>query len=280
MNINFNTKIYCIFGNPVKHSLSPIMHNSAFSYQKINALYHIFEINSIKDGINAMKILNIKGASVTIPFKIDVLNYLDEIDPLAKLIGAVNTIKNSNGRMFGYNTDGPGAIKALKEKLPDISNKNFLILGNGGAARAIIYSILMEKGSVTVAGRNLSKLEILQNEIKQNGYEIKIKFLEKLNSKIMKNIDVIINTTPLGMGKTSQISPIDIELIKKKHILFDIIYSPDVTKFLDAGIAKGCTVVKGAKMLLYQGVLQFELWNEQEAPVNVMEKSLMENLTL
>lgn len=274
MDINAKTDIYCIFGNPVRHSLSPAMHNLAFEKFNINAKYVAFEPDNIESAVSAMRTLGILGASITIPFKVDVMECIDKIDPMAKDIGSVNTLKNIDGKIHGYNTDGLGAVKALTEAGKKIKNLSILILGNGGGARAIAFSMLHFGANVMVAGRNLNKVKKLTSDLEKRYSGVSPFLISKLSSEIMGKIDVIINTTPLGMYPKEGMSPLKSELLTKKHTVFDIIYSPEMTKLLLDAKQAGAKIVKGGDMLVNQGVEQFRIWTGKKVSTNLFHKAI------
>jgi shikimate dehydrogenase len=274
LEVNAGTEIYCIFGNPVKHSLSPAMQNAAFKALGINAVFTAFEVDNIKYAISAMKALDIRGASVTIPFKIQSIKYVDKLDPLARDIGSINTLHNDNGKIYGYNTDGLGALEALLENDVKIKSSHILLIGNGGSARAIAIALLSKGANVTVAGRNTKKILKLVNDIKKKQKNIGYILINKINIEYMNNIDIIINTTPVGMTPNVNKMPIEPELILKKHIVFDIVYSPHLTKLLKTSKTKGCKIIHGIEMLVNQGAKQFEIWTGKKAPISAMEKKV------
>jgi len=260
------TKIYGILGNPAKHSLSPIIHNTGFEILNIDAKYLIFEPDSIENAIIGVKALKLQGLSVTIPFKESVINYIDEIDPLAKAIGSVNTLVNTNGKIKGYNTDGYGAIQSLKNSNIQINNSTILILGNGGSSRAIAFTLLNEGANVIICGRNLDKVEILTSSLLNYSKNVESITFDSLNNEFMQKIDIVINTTPIGMGDKKNSSPINSDLLNSSHVVFDIVYSPHNTKLLIKAKEKGCKIVYGINMLIFQGLKQFELWTGKAAP--------------
>jgi len=274
MNINAHTKLYCIFGSPVKHSLSPAMHNAAFAETGLNAAYMAFEPESIEGAILAMRALPIYGASITIPFKTDVMPYLDSIDPLAMKIGSVNTLKNIDGAITGYNTDGYGAMLSLEQNGIKVKGANVLILGNGGSARAIAFTLLQENTSVFIAGRNRARMLSLVDDLKKYFDQVDCILLNEITPDFTARMDIIINTTPIGMDPDPDTTPIDENLIHKSNTIMDIVYSPPVTRLLDAGIRKGCNTIRGVDMLFYQGVKQFEIWTGKLAPVEVMRNAI------
>ncbi len=272
--INAHTLLYCIFGNPVRHSLSPFIHNLSFREKNLNAVYLAFEPESIGDSVKAIRSLGISGASVTIPFKVDAMEHLDELDPLAENIGSINTIHNTGGRLKGYNTDGYGAVKSLRENGVNIEGSGFLIIGNGGSARSIAFTILQEGGSVMISGRNVEKVGALKRDLMKTGSGVEAVLLENLDELITAKYDVIINTTPIGMHPDLNSIPIDGDLIKRSHTVFDIVYSPEMTRLLKTASEKGCRIIRGLDMLINQGVKQFEIWTGERAPVELIKAEL------
>jgi shikimate dehydrogenase len=272
------TELYCIFGKPVRHSLSPAMQNAAFIESGVNAKYLAFEVDDMKAAINAMKILNIRGASVTIPNKEAAFKYADHLDPLAEEMGSVNTLKNIDGKIYGYNTDGAGAVRAIRENGFEIKDKDILVIGNGGSARGIAYALLNEKARVVIAGRNSEKIMSLVKNIRKRHKFIDFILIEDINKNFMEDMGVIINTTPIGMSPDIDNIPIDESLITKRHIVFDIVYSPDMTKLLQISKDKGCKIIHGIEMLVNQGALQFEIWTGLKPPLSVMEKAVRKKI--
>jgi shikimate dehydrogenase len=272
--ISDGAEIYCIFGNPVKHTLSPVIQNAAFKKRGINAVFTAFEVKNIKNAISAMKALDIRGASITVPFKIQAIKYVDILDPLAREIGSINTLHNNNGKIYGYNTDGIGALEALVKNGVKILGSRILLLGNGGSARAIAFTLLNKGANVTIAGRNKKKILKLINDIKKKHINIDYILIDEINKEYMNNINTIINSTPLGMSPNTNNMPIKSELILKKHTVFDIVYSPHTTKLLKTSKGKGCKIIHGIEMLVYQGAKQFKIWTGEQAPVSTMEKAV------
>lgn len=252
MNIDTKTKICCIIGNPVEHSLSPVIHNAAYKTLGLNFCYQAFCVDDVKNAISGIRALGIRGASVTVPHKINVMQYLDEIDETAKSIGAVNTIVNNNGKLKGYNTDYIGAMQALEEKTK-LKDKNVVILGAGGAAHAIAFGLQQKQAQITILNRNYDKTKLL-------------------------TADILINATPIGMSPNINESLVPKKYLHKNLVVFDIVYSPKETKLLQDAKLMGCTIIYGYKMLLYQAVSQFQLFTGKKAPVNIMEKVLVKHL--
>ena len=251
--IDSKTDLYAIFGNPVQHSKSPVIHNAWFDQYKINAAYMAFKIKNIADAVKAVKILNIKGASVTIPFKKSVIDYLDMVDKNALNIGAVNTIVNKKGKLYGFNTDYKAAIEPLKPF--GIKNKTVCIIGAGGAASAVAYGINKEKGNLLIVNRSVKKGRTLS--LKYGGRFIS---MEDLKNIYDFKADIIINTTPVGMYPDVEDSPFLSRLLKSEMIVMDIIYNPVQTNLLINAKNKGCTIIDGLSMFMHQGAAQFKLW--------------------
>lgn len=269
MDFNTKTKLFAVIGNPVEHSKSPLIHNIALKEHKINGVYLAFKIENIENAIMSMKELNISGYSVTIPHKINIIKYLDEIDPLAKKIGAVNTVKNKNGKLIGHNTDMIGAINALKEKTK-IKSKKVYVVGSGGAARAIVCGLKEEKANVTIFARDMNQAKELASDFNSN-----VNTLDNINS----DFDILINTTPVGMYPKINESPVDKKLFKKNQVVMDIIFNPMETKLLKDAKKNGAKVISGIEMFLNQGYEQFRIWNNNsEPPKEKMRKALIKEL--
>jgi len=273
-SIGAGTRLCCIFGRPVAHSLSPAMQNAAFESAGIDAVYLAFEPSSIDAAIGAMRALPIHGASVTIPFKTEIMPLLDAIDPLAEKIGAVNTLLHSGGRIIGDNTDGHGASLALAGKGVAVRGARVLIVGNGGSARAIAFTLLEEGGSVCIAGRNGGRVAALAGDLQRHFSGVDCLLLRDLTPEFTEDINIIINATPVGMAPRADERPRDASLLHRHHAVMDIVYSPRTTKLLSLSAAKGCATVGGIDMLLHQGARQFEIWTGKPAPLEAMRKAL------
>lgn len=270
VNINSYTSLYCVLGNPVSHSLSPVMHNSAFAHMGYNAVYLAFQVMDIASAITGLKGLGIKGASVTIPHKVAVKPLLDELDENALKIGAVNTILNKEGRLFGYNTDCMGAIAALSEKTT-IRGKDVVIIGAGGAARAIGFGIISEGGNLTVLNRSTDKGEQLAKDL---GAEFC-----PLSEFSRAKCQVLINTTSVGMTPHVEAMPVQKKDLEKEMVVMDIVYNPLKTTLLKEAENIGCITVDGVSMFVCQGAAQFELWTGEKAPVHVMREVVINALS-
>ena len=261
--------IYAIFGDPVAHSLSPIMHNSAFAHAGHSDIYLAFRVPDIAAAVGAVRALGIRGASITLPHKRSVMAHLDELDDMAARIGAVNTIVKRSEKLCGYNTDWQGAVKALAEKTT-INGRPVAVIGAGGAARAVAFGVQKAGGLLTILNRNPQKGEKLAADLNANF--IALEEVKKIPCEI------IINATPVGMTPQEGATPIDCRLLQKEMVVMDAIYSPLKTRLLAAAEALGCTTVDGLAMLVYQGAAQFELWTGSAAPVDIMRRAVQEML--
>ncbi len=274
------TKTYAIIGNPVEHSMSPAIHNAAFQKEKINAVYLAYKTQDVEGAVRGMRSLGISGFSVTIPHKIEVMKYLDEIDPTAEKIGAVNTIVNNDGKLFGTNTDGKGAFRAIKEAGVKLDNGKCVILGSGGAARAIAFTIAAESkiNEIAVLGVNEKEYKSLAKEItKKTNVNVIPAHIESIDDHI-QTAKILINCSPIGMHPNVDDSPVNKKSLFKKLCVFDIVYNPIKTKLLKLAKAKACKIIYGTEMFLNQAVLQFELWTGKKAPIKTMRKILMSKL--
>jgi shikimate dehydrogenase len=276
-DLHTSTVLYCIFGRPVGHTVSPVMQNAAFRETGIDAVYLAFEPASIEGAMRAMREIGIRGASVTIPFKIEALRHADAVDPLAEAIGSVNTIVNTEGRLTGYNTDGTGALRALEEARVRIEGSTCLVIGNGGSARAIAATLAERGARIIITGRNGERISALAAAI-HGPVQARALQLDALGPGLMETIDIIINTTPVGMAPDTGATPLPDSLLAPRHTVFDIVYAPHVTRLLAAAQARGCVVVHGIEMLIHQGARQFELWTGRPAPVGVMRRAIFSHL--
>ena len=282
MKIKGSTNIVGLIGHPVEHSFSPPMHNEAFDELGMDYAYVAFDVNpaDLQTAIEGAKSLNIKGFNVTIPHKIEVMQFLNEIDEVAGLIGAVNTIDFKN--IKGYNTDGIGAVRAIEE-VTSIKNKNVVVAGAGGASRAIsFYLAKYGAESMAILNRNVEKAQGLAADVSQSGLigDIKADSISEIRN-YLKDADILVDTTPIGMYPNISDEPIAFaEDMDEDLVVFDAVYNPNVTVLLKEAIKAGAKPVYGIKMLLYQGAESFKIWTGRDAPVDVMEKALKDTLNL
>ncbi len=269
-------KIYGIVGYPVANSLSPAMFNAAFKAGGIDAEYRIFDISpdkpdDLENFCYETDLNNIGGFSVTMPYKQAIIQYMDYYDPLAKMIGSVNTVANEDSKLIGYNTDVTGAIQAIQEKT-DLKGKKVLIMGAGGAARAIAYGLKEFGGDVYIFNRT-------QDKAKQLAKDLDLDIVDYLDIA-KENFQIIINATPIGSMPDSDESLLHANQIPKKCVVMDLITNPIKTRILKEAEKAGAETISGERMLLYQAAGQFEIWFGKTAPVEVMEKALYENLKI
>lgn len=282
MKIKGSTNIVGLIGHPVEHSFSPPMHNAAFDALGMDYTYVAFDVNpaELQKAIEGAKSLNIRGFNVTIPHKIEVMKYLDEIDDVARLIGAVNTIDFKN--LKGYNTDGIGAVRAIEE-VTSIKNKNVVIAGAGGASRAISFYIAKYGAdSLTILNRNVDKAQSLARDVSNSGLigDVKSDSINEINA-YLADADILVDTTPLGMHPHINDQPIaTAENMHDELVVFDAVYNPNETVLLKQAIEAGAKPVYGIKMLLYQGAESFKIWTGADAPVDIMEKALKDTLNI
>ena len=282
MNIKGSTNIVGLIGHPVEHSFSPPMHNAAFDALGLNYAYVAFDVNpnDLQSAIEGATSLNIKGFNVTIPHKIEVIRHLDELDEVAGLIGAVNTIDFKN--LKGYNTDGIGAIKAIEE-VTKVKGKNVVVAGAGGASRAIsFYLAKFGAVSITILNRNVEKAQSLARDVSKSDLidEVKSDSISQITSHL-SNADILVDTTPLGMDPHIDDEPIaKADVMHEDLVVFDAVYNPNETVLIKEAIKAGAKPVYGIKMLLYQGAESFEIWTGKKAPIDVMEKALRETLNI
>ncbi len=282
MKIKGSTNIVGLIGHPVEHSFSPPMHNAAFNELEMDYAYVAFDVNpqDLQLAIEGAKSLNIKGFNVTIPHKIEVMQFLDEIDEVASLIGAVNTIDFKN--LKGYNTDGIGAVRAIEE-VSSIKNKNVVVAGAGGASRAIsFYLAKYGAESLTILNRNVDKAQSLAADVSNSGLidDVDADSISQIASHLT-DADILVDTTPIGMHPNINDEPIAFaEDMHEDLTVFDAVYNPNETVLLRQAIKAGAKPVYGIKMLLYQGAESFRIWTGRDAPVETMEKALKDTLNL
>jgi shikimate dehydrogenase len=281
VGVKATTSIYGIFGHPVKHSLSPDMHNSAFNELGLNSVYVAFDIDpeNIEEATRAIRVMGIKGINITIPHKQTIIPFLDEVSPDAKLTGAVNTVKNENGKLSGFNTDVGGFLRAIREDLDFTpEGKTLFLIGAGGAARAVLSAFCMNGGAIVhIADIFKDKATELADQFKANFPNIVIEIIEMENqsaiSEKFAQADILVNASPAGMDGVGA-HDIPLTSLNKKAVVYDLVYKPTNTKLLQDAKELGHKASGGLTMLLYQGAESFEIWTGENAPVEVMRKAL------
>jgi len=262
--INGLTKIYGILGRPVAHTLSPQVHNAAFRELELNAVYVAFPVTDLARAVAGLRGLAIHGVSVTIPFKEEIIPLIDELDPQAARIGAVNTVVNRDGRLIGYNTDWLGALRALQVRTM-LTGEHVLILGAGGAARAITFGVLQEGGRVSLTDLDPPRAAALARELKAEAIP-----LSRLNQC---PATILVNATPVGMEPRVEEIPISPEFLGRFRLVMDVVYRPLETVLLREAKARGAATIDGLQMLIHQATAQFELWTGMTAPLETMVRA-------
>jgi len=283
--IGCSTQLCAVIGNPVAHSLSPSVHNAAFEHLGLDFVYVAFPVEDVKGALAGMRALkNFRGMSVTIPHKIEVMKYVDEIATADLKIGSINTIIHEQDRLIGLGTDGTGALKALIDHDVKIDGKNILMLGAGGAARAISFSLALSTklGALSILDIDEAQLQKLTTDLK-TGTNAVIKsglIAENVLAAEMEKADVMINCTPIGMHPKVNASLIPPELFRPGQIVFDVVYTPLETKLLAEAKSRGLKVISGVEMFINQAALQFKHFTGVDAPVDVMRRVVLEHLKL
>ncbi|MFQ5782720.1 MAG: shikimate dehydrogenase [Nitrosopumilus sp.] len=268
-------KTFAVIGDPIDHSLSPNIHSAAFRELNLDCSYIAYRIpkGELEEGIEGLKKINVAGFNVTIPHKVEMMKYLQKIDESCSIIGAVNTVTNTEGVLKGYNTDMDGFLDPFKKKNLNIKDTKILLLGAGGAARAIVAGFAKEKAKkITIANRTLENAKSLSEFSQKIGLSANAITIKDVKDSA-KNYDIIVNATSIGL-KNEQ-SPISLEGINEKTIVYDIVYMPMNTDFIKNAKEKNAVVIFGYEMLLGQAVRAFEIWHGVEAPYNAMKKALL-----
>ncbi|MEM3061247.1 MAG: shikimate dehydrogenase [Candidatus Bathyarchaeia archaeon] len=283
MRITGKTKLCCLIGSPVEHSLSPVMHNAAFKALSLDYAYVAFNVSKtrLKNAIHGIKALGIHGVNVTTPHKTSIIKFLEKFDESASEVKAVNTILNVNSRLIGYNTDGIGAIEALKKNGVSLKDKKVVLLGAGGAARAISFSLINNECKLVVFNRTFSRAKKLVEELRKKGKSVEIscyRLSDKNLKEELSDANVLINATSIGMRPRENESLVKKELLKPSLYVFDIVYDPLETKLLKDAKSIGAHAINGLEMLVYQGAASFKIWTGKDAPIEVMKDAIRSKL--
>ena len=282
MEIDAKTRLCAVIGNPIEHSLSPAIHNAAFAAANVNYCYTAFKVTDVEQAIQGMRGLNIRGFSITIPHKVTSMPFADELDPVAENIGSINTLINNDGVLRGYNTDGIGAIRALESAGVAMEGAEATLLGSGGAARAIAFS-LAAKSELT----KLNILGVIEDEVKNLSASVARQTSAKVVGELlneetleaaMAHTGILIHATPVGMYPKVDESIVPKELMSAPLVVFDVVYNPLETKLLKEAKERRCRTISGAEMFINQAIVQFELFTGQNAPEGVMRKVVLDSL--
>ena len=282
-SISASTKLCAVIGNPIAHSLSPAIHNAAFAELDLDFVYVAFRVEDVEGVFAGMRAIeSFRGMSITIPHKIESMKYVDEIAEVDRNIGSINTVVKEEGKLFGFGTDGLGALKALADAGVEVDGKSILMLGSGGAARAISFTLARN-----TALRELSILDIDKNMLQRLTTDLKVGTDALIKSEVltesslvagMERADMIIHCTPVGMHPNENASLIPAGLFRPEQVVFDIVYTPLETKLVSEARSRGLKVIRGVDMFVNQAVLQFERFTGVDAPVEVMRRVVMEHL--
>jgi len=268
-------RIFLLIGDPVKRTLSPAMFNAIFERLRLNCVYVAVEVPAkfLADAITGVRAMGISGLNVTIPHKIRVMNLLDELDESASLVGAVNTIKNQRGKLIGYNTDGEGALRSLEKTAGSVRGRRVVLLGAGGAARAIGFSVAKAGAELTIANRTMPRAKALASDIERKlGTPVRVVPLRSnLLKKTLKTAELLINATSVGMYPNTDQTLVTSDMIHREMTVYDIVYKPLETRLLREARRAGAKAIDGLGMLVHQGALSFKIWTGKHAPVKVME---------
>jgi shikimate dehydrogenase len=282
VKLSGKTRVCGVIGDPIEHTLSPAMHNAAFEALGLDYVFLAFRVKSrsVADAVNGARALNIRGLNVTMPHKTKVIAHLDRIDLSAQIVNSVNTILCKEKMLFGFNTDGVGAIKALKENGVELKGRKVLLLGAGGAARAIAYALAKEADELAVLNRTVKQAQEL-SRLLERSFSKKIGYGSLAPSDVQAHLqdsDILINATSVGMKPKADETPVPAKLLRRNLAVMDIVYNPLETKLSKDAQAAGAKVVSGVEMLIYQGAASFELWTGKSAPVEVMREAALNHL--
>ena len=270
-----------LVGYPVEHSVSPAMHNACFRALSLDYEYRLApvepgELSTFMSG--TMKHRRVRGCNVTIPHKVEVMRHLDEVEDAAGAIGAVNTVLNDEGVLKGYNTDYLGGVKALEEEYGNLKDAGVVILGAGGAARALVYGLRQKVQSITVLNRDPGRAETLVNRFKEySNASMRHGSLGELGDHL-GSADILVNTTPLGMSPHTDQTPVPMGLLHRDLLVYDLVYNPAETRLLKEAERMGSKTLSGVKMLVYQGAKAFKLWTGLEPPIDLMIREAVARL--
>jgi shikimate dehydrogenase len=275
--ITGNTKLCGLIGDPVRHSVSPAMHNAAFRTLGLDYAYLPFRVrrDDLPAALQGMRALNIRGLNVTIPHKVAALALLDEIDPLAKQIGAVNVLVNNSGRLTGYNTDAEGFLQVLSGHGIEAQGRNVAVLGAGGAARAIAFALASRGASLTILNRTPGAALSCAADISgSTGQPVKALELTRANlAAVLEGASLLVNATSIGMLPAGDVSPVGRELLGSQLTVVDIVYNPHKSRLLREAGQAGAMTINGLEMLIRQGALAFEKWTGRQPPLEVMRRA-------
>jgi len=283
-NLTGKTKLCGLIGDPVEHTMSPAMHNAAFARIGLDFVYVPFRVKpeDLPQAIAGMKALNIRGLNVTIPHKVAIIPLLDELDPLAEKIGAVNTVVNDNGVLQGFNTDAIGFLEALTQRGAEPKGKKVVVLGAGGAGRAASF-VLAERGAQLLILNRRQELEWAERLAEQltQAFGKEVRAMELTDGNLAQALEgayILVNATSVGMTPNTDETPVSAEMLKPSLVVFDVVYNPVKTKLMRQAEQIGAQTISGLEMLVWQGALAFELWTGAKPLVELMRKEVLRSL--
>jgi shikimate dehydrogenase len=282
MVVSGRTEVFAVIGDPIEHTLSPTMHNAAFEHLRLDFVFVAFRVtpDELENAVRGARALGIRGLNVTMPHKNSVTEFLDEADPAVKFLKAANTILNQRGQLRGFNTDGVGAVKALKNNDVDLAGKKVLLLGAGGAAKAIAFTLAKEVDELCILNRDVVKARELASVLAPFGREVVGDEISPNRiQQELQDSDVLINATSVGMTPNASESVVKPGWLKPDLYVMDIVYNPVETRLIRLARGAGAKVINGVEMLLYQGAASFEIWTGCKAPVDVMRNALLSKLS-
>ena len=284
MTITGTTRVAAVWGCPVTHSASPVMHNAAFHATGFDGVYIACAVHpdQVREAVAGVRALNLLGVNVTVPLKELVLPLLDAVSERATAIGAVNTIVNRDGTLWGDSTDGPGFLAALESAgVPADAQARFVVLGAGGSARAVVYALAERGATVVVANRNRERAEALSREFAHLPGSITVVDLSQsaLASPLRDGFTALVNTTSVGMyPHPDAMPPVPVDALSPETFVADLIYKPFETQLLAAARQRGCRTQNGVEMLVWQGAIAFEYWTQRNAPIEAMRQAVLQTL--
>jgi shikimate dehydrogenase len=283
MAISGKTRVCGVIGDPIEHSLSPTIQNAAFSHLKLDFVFLAFRVKAadLENALRGMRGLGIHGLNVTMPHKNTVIRCLDKVDSTVKFLGSVNTILNEDGELSGFSMDGVGALKALRENGVELSEKKVLLLGAGGAAKAIAFALAKEVGELAILNRSAEKAEALAETLGRtlNKKIVRGALSSDAIAKSLRDSDILINATSVGMHPEVNQSIVPPQWLRSDLAVMDIVYNPVETKLAKDAKAAGAKVISGVEMLIYQGAASFEIWTKRSAPIEVMRRAALSKLS-
>jgi shikimate dehydrogenase len=280
--IGAKTRICAVIADPVEHSLSPAIHNAAFAARGLDWAYVAFRVapGGLAEAVRGVRALGIRGLSVTIPHKVTIIPHLDEVDEMARWIGSANTVVNDGGRLTGRSTDGHGALEAFRAAGQTTEGRRVLVLGSGGAARAIAFAVARDARpeAIEILGPIREERERLAADVAaKTGVPASAGDLDRLEGALPRS-QVLIQATPVGMHPKAGETLVPARLLRPDLVVFDAVYTPLRTRLIEEAAARGAKTIPGIGMFVHQAAVQFTLWTGQTAPIEVMEKVVLEKL--